>query len=154
MSGIGSSPRSKNKRKKKNEKKKDRLLRLCSKTNSYTSKVLTRVSTIKDKRKKCKSDNKPQIPQTVRDFSSNLSFVYDRNMTFHTQATQLGMPQSQQQPYMQSPPPSQMGIGFQVPAPYTAPPPWAAKLLVDMDQTKEKFKGMDKIEKKKNSQIH
>ena len=59
-------------------------------------------------------------------------------MTFQQQGPSFGMPQPQS--YMQSPPSNQMGFGFQ---PSTAPPPWAAKLIEDMEQLKQKFDKID-----------
>ena len=149
MSGKGLSPKSKNKSKKERKKKRQATSPLFEYKQSPVQSVNT-CEHNKGQRKKCKSDNATKI---VSDFYSNLSFTYDPNMSFQTQAAQFGMPQQQpqQQQFMQSPPPSQLGpFGFQVPNPSTAPPPWAAKLLEDMEYVKEKLKGMDKIEKTVN----
>ena len=95
------------------------------------------------KKKKCKRETKNQtISDPLSVFPSNINFVYDPNMAFQQQGSAFGMPQ--QQAFMQSPPPTQMGFGFQPP---NAPPPWATKLLEDMEQIKQKFDKIDKIEK-------
>ena len=49
-----------------------------------------------------------------------------------------------QHPYLQNPPPPQFtgAFGFQASA-----PPWAAKLLDDMEQVKQNLQGIDTIEK-------
>ena len=98
------------------------------------------------KKKKCKRDTKTEIVTLpVSPFPSNINFTYDPNMTFQQQGPSFGMPQPQS--YMQSPSLNQMGFGFQ---PSTAPPPWAAKLIEDMEQLKQKFDKIDKIEKTVN----
>ena len=102
----------------------------------------------RQKKKKCKLE---ASSRSVSAFPSNINFKYDPSMAFQTQGAVFGMPQSQSQPQpfsMQSPPPSQFGFGYQPPA---APPPWAAKLLEDMEQLKLKFDKIDKIEKTVNS---
>ena len=53
-----------------------------------------------------------------------------------------------QTPFMRSPPPNQFNnsnFGFQ-----TSTPPWASKLLEDVEQIKQKMQSIDKIEKNVN----
>lgn len=104
----------------------------------------------RQKKKKCKLET---VSKSASVFPSNINFSYDPydpRMAFQTQGAAFGMtqPQSQSQPFMQSPPPSQFGFGYQPPI---APPPWAAKLLEDMEQIKQKLEKIDKIEKTVNS---
>ena len=81
-------------------------------------------------RKKCKSSNSLttdtlHVSGFPSDFTPNFvpnyTFVHDPSMSFQAQGAQFSMPQ--QQPYMSSPPPNQMGFGFQVPSAQSAPPP-------------------------------
>ena len=156
MSGKEKTPKSKNKGKKEQKKKRQATSPLFENGHLHENVVNTGEQKTEQKnsqRKKCKADN---LSKTVSDFYSNYSLVYDPNMAFQTQGAQFSMPQTQSfsqpqpqsQPYIQSPPPNQMGFGFPV---QTAPPPWAAKLLEDIEQIKVKLQCMDKIEKTVNS---
>lgn len=69
-------------------------------------------------------------------------------MSFPPQPGGFSMSQPQPSYNIQSPPPPQFGnsaFGYQ-----GAPPPWAAKLLDDMDHIKQKLHSIDKIEKTVN----
>ncbi|MEW8547532.1 MAG: hypothetical protein AB2693_28835 [Candidatus Thiodiazotropha sp.] len=142
MSAAEKTPKSKSESKKKRKSKRQASSPLFASGHVNGVNTSERIS---EQRKKCKSDKSDNNSETVSAFLSNLNFVYDPNMTFQPQGTQFGMPQ--QQPYIQSPPPNQFGFGLQAP---TAPPPWATKLLEDMEQIKQKLQGMDKIEKTVN----
>ena len=145
MSATEKTPKSKKESKKKRKNKRQASLPLFASRQLHVNGVNT-CERNNEQRKKYKSDKLDNNSKTVSDFLSSLNFVYDPNMTFQPQGTQFGMSQ-QRQPYIQSPPPNQFGFGLQAPA---APPPWAAKLLEDMEQIKQKLQGMDKIEKTVN----
>ena len=151
MSGKGNEPKSKSVSKKKQKNKRqassplDDNSQLCV-NNSDGNNTSERKTG--QKKKKCKRETKPvTVSDPVSVYPSNINFLYDPNMTFQQQTPSFGMPQPQT--YMQSPPPqpSPMGFGYQPP---TAPPPWAAKLIEDIEQIKQKFDKIDKIEKTVN----
>ena len=149
MSGKENDPKSKSVSKKKTKNKRQASSPLDDNSQLHansSSGANTSERKPRQKKKKCKRETKNETySDPVSVFPSNINFVYDPNMAFQQQGSAFGMPQ--QQTYMQSPPPSQMGFGFQPP---TAPPPWATKLLEDMELIKQKFDKIDKIEKTVN----
>lgn len=93
--------------------------------------------------KVCKQDGTAANTQTVSSFISDSNYNF-QNMAFQTQPQSVPFNMTQT-PFMQSPPPNQFNnsnFGFQ-----TATPPWASKLLEDVEQIKQKMQNIDKIEK-------
>ena len=122
----------------------------------------------KDSKQDIASCQQPPVINFVPNFTPDYNFGY-LNMFFQGQGQGMSQPMTQQgqgmsqpmpapmsqpmnqsisqPPYMQNSPPPQFAsaFGFQASA-----PPWAAKLLDDMDQVKQKLQGIDKIEKTVN----
>lgn len=78
-------------------------------------------------------------------FDPSYNFQNFQNMAFQAQSAPFNMTQA---PFIQSPPPNQFNnsnFGFQA-----STPPWASKLLEDVEQIKQKMQSIDKIEKTVN----
>ena len=149
---------------KKGDKKKSKKKRKASSPNSDNSIPLLSGQVSSGERKKSRTKKCKQDSVTLNTFSS-CGYVFDTstpiNMAFQPQGGPQGgpfnmtLPQSQSQTqYIQSPPPGPTpfgnpGFAYQAATP-TAPPPWAAKLLQDMEHLKQKFSSIDKIEKTVN----
>lgn len=96
--------------------------------------------------KVCKQDGAAANTQTVSSFISDTNYNF-QNMAFQTQPQSAPFNMTQT-PFMQSPPPNQFNnsnFGFQ-----PSTPPWASKLLEDVEQIKQKMQSIDKIEKTVN----
>lgn len=96
--------------------------------------------------KQCEHGVSNNPVQSVSGYNFDPNYInFPQNMTFQPQPGAFSMSQPQPSYNIQSPPPPQFGnstFGYQ-----TAPPPWAAKLLEDMDHIKQKLQSIDKIEK-------
>ena len=114
----------------------------------------------KPRTKKCKPDgDKVNKSSTLSSCGYSFDSSFPINMSFQPQSGSFNMTQSQPQAqaqYMQSPPPGPTPFGnpgftYQT-APQTVPPPppWAMKLLEDMELVKQKISSIDKIEKTVN----
>ena len=100
----------------------------------------------KEPLKRCKQDNSVSFSQPVGDFLSCFNFqdYQIQNMAFQTQNMPQNIPfNMSQQPFMQSPPPGQLGF-------HASPPPWATKLLEDVEHIKQKLESVEKVEKTVN----
>ena len=107
-------------------------------------------------KKKCKQDCQDIRKDSNCGYNFAASFPnYYQTMTYQPQSTAFNMSQPMSQPSFVSSPPGHFGnnsFGFQNIPPQPGPPlpPWATKLLEDMEHVKQKLQGVDEIKKTVN----